>query len=126
MAKNTCTLFVRDMKILGRVGVFAPEKQRKTRLCINLEIGLKRKGGKGETIDDLISYGDMAGVIRRVVDARHYDLIETLADAILDEMGKDKRARSMRLTIDKIDAYTPKKGVLDGVTSIGVVMERKR
>lgn len=126
MAKSTCTLFVRDMNILARVGIFDPERKRKTRLRINLEIDIKRKGGKRETIDDLISYGDMAAVIRRTVDAKHYDLIETLADTILDEMGKDKRARTMRLTINKIDAYTPEKGVLDGVASVGVTMTRKR
>lgn len=126
--KHSCTLFLRDMDIMARVGIFPQEKKRKTRLRISLEIDMKRKPGRGarETIDDLISYGDMALMIRSTVESRHFDLIETLADAILDEVKKDKRAHAMRVTIDKINAFTPMHGLLDGVDCVGVRIERKR
>ncbi len=128
MAKNKCTLFVRDVDIMARVGIFAPERRKKTRLNITLEITCKRKHGRGtdETIADLISYGDMVAMVKDTVNSGHFDLIETLADAILDEAHKDKRAVSMKVTIEKIGAYAPRKDLLTGVGCVGVVMERRR
>ena len=86
MSKHRCTLFVKDVDIEARVGIFDVEKQRKTRLSISLEVECKRKAGRGtkETIADLISYGDMVAMIKDTVNKKHFDLIETLADEILD------------------------------------------
>lgn len=113
---------------MARVGIYAPERKRKTPLNVTLEIECRRVSGRGtkETIKDLISYGDMVAAIKDTAAKGHFDLIETLADAILDEVAKDKRALVMRVTIEKLKAFAPRKGLLDNVRCVGVTMERRR
>lgn len=125
---DTCTIFVRDLKIMARCGIFPHEKKGKQPLRFNLEITYRRKVKKGgaETIDDIISYGDAAAIIKQAVASGHFDLLETMGDAILDACAQDRRAVAMKVTIEKLKPYAPRKSLLDGVGSLGVTLERKK
>lgn len=123
-----CTIFVRDLKVMARAGIFPHEKKARQLLRFNLEITYKRavKKGQIETINDVISYGNAVAIIKRVLKTRHFDLLETMGDALLDAVGQDKRVVSMKITIEKLKPYAPQKGLLDGVGSLGVTLERKK
>lgn len=125
---GNCTIFVRDLKVMARAGIFPHEKKGKQPLCFNLDITYKRavKKGKVETINDIISYGDAVAIIKRVLKMKHFDLLETMGDTILDEVEQDKRVVASKITIEKLKPYAPKKGLLDGVGSLGVTLERKK
>jgi dihydroneopterin aldolase len=125
---DTCTIFVRDLKMNVRAGIHPQEKKGRQPVRFQLEVTYARSGKKGgkEKIDDIMCYGEAVGTIKKTVNARHYDLLETMADDILDALAKDKRARSMKLTIEKLKPYAPDKSLLTGVGSLGVIMERRR
>lgn len=127
-AKNTCTIFLRDLTLMGRAGIYKKAEKAPQPLRFNLEVTYLRSGKKGaaEKIDDVISYGELVVMVRKVVKKQHYDLLETMADAILDEVWGDKRALSAQVKIEKLQPYAPVAGLLTGVTALGVVMRRER
>ena len=126
MPKNTCTIFARDLNLMADVGIYPPEKKGKQPLRFQVSITFKRlKKGK-ETIDDIISYGDIVTIVKAAVNKGHTELLETLGDNILDAIFKYKIVTAADVTIEKLKPYSPVKGHMEGVTTLGVTLARKR
>lgn len=125
---DSCTIFARDLEIMARVGIFPQEKKAAQHLIVNVGITFKRtrRKGKVETIKDIISYGDAVTIVKEVAAVQHWDLLETFGDEILDRIFKDKRVVAAEVTIEKTKPYSPVKGHMKGVNTLGVTLVRTR
>jgi dihydroneopterin aldolase len=118
-AAPACRLvLVRDLVMLCSIGVHAHEHDAKQRIRINLELDVLE--GTRPLEDDLrnvVCYDEIISAVRRIVDAGHVRLIETLAERIAQLCLSDPRIRRARIQIEKLDVYAD-------VASVGIAIER--
>ena len=118
-AAQSCRLvLIRDLVMLCSIGVHAHEHDAKQRIRLNLELDVLESSRPIE--DDLrnvVCYDEIISAVRRLVDAGHVRLIETLAERVAALCLGDPRVRRVRVQIEKLDVYAD-------VASVGVAIER--
>ena len=113
------TIFIHDLRIDTKVGVYAWERQLAQTVRVDLDIALPsaRPFETGE-LADAIDYAAVVARIRAFARTNNHTLLERFAEAItslvLDEFG----AQSVKLRVAKL-------GALPGVREIGVAIERE-
>jgi dihydroneopterin aldolase len=111
-------VLIRDLVMLCSIGVHAYEHDAKQRIRLNLDLDVTEDTRPIE--DDLrnvVCYDEIITAVRRLVDAGHVRLIETLAERIAVLCLGDPRIRRARIQIEKLDVYAD-------VASVGVAIER--
>jgi dihydroneopterin aldolase len=113
------TIFIHDLRLDTKVGVYAWERELPQTIRVDLDIGLpsSRPFETGD-IADAIDYAAVVARVRTFAQQHPHALLERFAEAIatliLDEFG----AQSVKLRVAKL-------GVLPGVREIGVAIERE-
>ena len=113
------TIFIHDLRIETKVGVYAWERELPQTIRVDLDIALPstRPFETGE-LRDAIDYAAVVARIREFAAANSHALLERFAEAIaaliLDEFG----AQAVKLRVAKL-------GALPGVREIGVAIERE-
>jgi len=113
-------LFLRDLRLEAKVGIYKRERVTSQPIALDLEIELPtdRAFGTGK-VADTIDYAVVVARIRTELEARRFGLVEELAEFIarlvLDEFGSPR----VRVSIAKL-------GVLKDVGRVGVTIERAR
>jgi len=86
-------IFVTNLRLEARVGVNPGEQGADQPIALEIQIGLDdlALAARSERLRDTVDYVGVVRAARRVVDARHYPLVETLAtciaQAVLDRPG---------------------------------------
>ena len=112
------TIFIHDLRLDTKVGVYDWERQLPQTVRIDVDIGLpsSRPFETGE-LADAIDYAAVVARIRAFGASHDHALLERFAEAlaavVLDEFG----AQSVKLRVAKL-------GALPGVREIGVAIER--
>ena len=112
------TIFIHDLRIETKVGVYAWERELPQTVRIDLDIALpSRRAFETGELADAIDYSVVVSRIRAFARTHRHALLERFAEAIaavvLDEFG----AQSVRVRVAKL-------GALPGVREIGVAIER--
>lgn len=111
-------VFIRDLVLPCSIGVHRHEKDAEQRVRINLDLAVSE--GDQPINDDLqnvICYEGLAEGIEEIVSHGHINLVETLAENIADMCLGDRRVKSARVRIEKLD-------ILNDAESVGVEIER--
>ncbi len=112
------TIFISELRIETRIGIYAREQQVPQTVQLDIEIGLRGKhAAESDHIDDTIDY---AAVVRRIQDLfqqKHFSLLEHAAESIAQMIIGDFGAPWLRITIAKL-------APLAGVKRLGVSIER--
>lgn len=114
-------LFLKNMIVDARIGVFPHEQGVTQRVQINVSFGVEDSRELAEGPDDLertVSYEDAVLIIRRLATGGHIKLVETLAERIAAEILKDQRVRIVRVSVEKLDIFSD-------LESVGVEIERR-
>lgn len=120
IARGVRRLFVRDLVLRARIGVYAHEKAEAQRVRINLDLEVDEDGPpSADRIDRVVSYEPLVLAAREIVAAGHIELLETLAERLAAECLADPRVRLARVRVEKLDVF-PDAG------SVGVEIERLR
>jgi dihydroneopterin aldolase len=125
-ARATRRMFVRDLVLDARIGVYAHEQGCTQRIRVNLDLAVEDDGAANLSrpavgADDLgrvVDYDTVINAVRGVVTAGHVQLVETLAERMAEVCLHNKRIRMARVTVEKLDAVA-------GVASVGVEIERR-
>ncbi len=113
------SIFIHDMRVNTRVGVYAWEREldQTVRIDLEIEVPTSRPFETGE-LEDAIDYAAVVGHIREFARDHPHRLLErfaeVLAGSVLDGFG----ARSVKLRVAKL-------GALPGVRELGVAIERR-
>lgn len=109
---------VRDLVLSCSIGVHDHEKRGPQRVRVNAELLVEGRVGHDE-FRHVVNYEAVVDGIRALTDGRHINLVETLADRILELCFADERVVAAEVRIEKLDVYPE-------AESIGIVMKRRR
>jgi 7,8-dihydroneopterin aldolase/epimerase/oxygenase len=111
-------VLIRDLVMLCSIGVHAHEHDAKQRIRLNLDLDVAEGTAPiGDDLRNVVCYDEIISAVRRIVDAGHVRLIETLAERIAKLCLSDPRIRRARIQIEKLDVYAD-------VGSVGIAIER--
>lgn len=124
--RATRRMFVRDLILQARIGVYAHEQGRAQRVRVNLDLAVEDDGAANISrsavgADDLgrvVDYDILVSNVREIVAAGHVQLVETLAERIAEACLHDLRVRVARVTVEKLDVFPD-------AASVGVEIERR-
>ena len=121
------TLFNYEKKILInelildlKLGYYDFEKEKAQKVKFSLEIDCEdKKPTNDKDIKSIVNYGTVVKLIKNLVKKKHYNFLETLAEAVFDELFKDKRIGKITLKIEKLE-------ILKNCSSVGIQISKKR
>jgi dihydroneopterin aldolase len=112
------TIFIHQLRVETRIGVYTWEQHKSQPLVIDLELELP--SAKAFASDDFGDALDYAAIVKRVQSfaADHpYRLLERFAEALAELLLSEFGAPWVRVSVAKL-------APLDGVARIGVAIER--
>jgi dihydroneopterin aldolase len=113
-------VFVRDLELMARVGVYEVERRYEQRIVISVELSvIDDYDGISDRLRDVFDYGAVVKDVQAVVEAEHVHLLETLAERISRNCLADPRVQSVCVRVEKPD-------ILPGCRSVGIEIERRR
>jgi len=107
---------VRGLRLFGRHGVHAHEKEQGQDFVFDVELDVGERG-VSDRLEDAVDYRAVALAVQEVSSARSYDLLEALADAVAQELLRRFGAERARVRVEK-PAVRP--GGLDGTAAVSV------
>jgi len=111
-------VFIRDLTLTTLIGVHKHERKQPQRIRINLDLAvLEEAGALTDNLADVVCYEEVADGIRNLVADGHVSLVETLAEQIAALCLSDRRVRTARVRVEKLDVFPD-------ATSAGVEIER--
>jgi dihydroneopterin aldolase len=111
-------LFIRDLVLSCRIGVYDHEQRTPQRVRINVDLGVS-EAGASDRLDDVVDYEALLGRIKTVAGTGHVNLIETLAENLAALCLEDQRVRLARIRVEKLDVFPE-------AAAVGVEIERRR
>jgi dihydroneopterin aldolase len=113
-------IFLRDVVMPFRIGVYPSEHQAPQRVRIDLDLDVRQdRATLTDDIDEVVSYDDIMDNLRQIAAGEHINLLEVLAERIAGLCLGDPRVLRVRVAVAKLDIY--------GGTGIpGIRIERRR
>jgi 7,8-dihydroneopterin aldolase/epimerase/oxygenase len=94
------TVEVRDLRLFGRHGVHARERERGQDFLFDVELEVGERG-RSDRLEDAVDYVEVARTVQEVSDARTYALLEALASAVADELERRFAPERLRVRVRK-------------------------
>jgi dihydroneopterin aldolase len=117
-APLTRRIFVRDLELAALIGVHRHEQDGRQRVRINLDLDvLEGDQPAQDRLSDVVCYAEIVAGVRAIIAAGHINLVETLAERIATQCLSDRRVRSARVRVEKLDVFAD-------ASSVGVEIER--
>ena len=113
-------IFLNDFMIDANIGVYKHEKIKSQPLRINIIAKVKNpKKINDDKLYSVVCYNQISKKIKKIIKSGHTILLEKLAEKILQECFKNKRIRTMKIRLEKLDA-------IQEAESAGIEVERSR
>ena len=111
-------IFIDELRLSTLIGIYPREKVMPQTVEMSLQIGTSTvSAGASDDIGDTIDYAVVVERLRSELAARHFKLLEKLAEYIATLLLDDFGAPWVRISIAKI-------GVMRDVRRVGVIIER--
>jgi dihydroneopterin aldolase len=111
-------VFVRDLVVEARIGIYRHEKKAAQRIRINLDLSVVDDYlADADNVDHVVCYEEVVVETREIIAAGHINLVETLAERVAEQILVMPKVLSVRVRIEKLD-------VLPDVGSVGIEIER--
>ena len=113
-------IIIKELQIECLIGVNPEERVRKQRVTVDIELSADLGAAcRSDSIEDTISYSDLASRILEHAQSSSYLLIEKLAEEIARICLAPQRARSVKVVVKK-------PGVLSRASYAGIELHRKK
>ena len=113
-------ILIKELTLDLKLGYYDFEKNKPQKVKFNLEIDYEdKKPTNDKDIKSIVNYGKVVKLITKLVKNKHYNFLETLAEAVFDELFKDKRIGKIMLKIEKLE-------ILKECSSVGIQITKKR
>ena len=116
---RTLNVFVRDLVLPCRIGVYSHEKHAEQRVRINLELTCVEHPAINDEHHNVVCYAEVVEGIRKLIAEGHINLVETLAERIAADCLADHRVMSAKVRVEKLD-------VMPDASAVGIEIERQR
>ena len=113
-------ILINDLVLDLKLGYYDFEKEKAQKVKFSLEIDYEdKKPTSDKDLKSIVNYGTIVKLITKLVKKKHYNFLETLAEAVFDELFKDKRIGKIMLKIEKME-------ILKECSSVGIQITKKR
>ncbi len=112
-------IFIEGMRVEAHVGIYARERAAAQTLELSLTFGVPDEAARDDDIAKTIDYAAVIGRIRAELAARHFNLLETLGEYVIQLLLDEFGAPWVKVSIAKV-------GIARGVARVGVQIERAR
>ena len=113
-------ILIKELTLDLKLGYYDFEKNKPQKVKFSLEIDYEdKKPTNDKDIKSIVNYGKVVKLIKKLVKNKHYNFLETLAEAVFDELFKDNRIGKIMLQIEKLE-------ILKECTSVGIQITKKR
>lgn len=113
-------VYLRDVKIPAKIGLHPWEYVLQQQLFADIELGLvDGRAAQSDEVADTVDYSWVAEVVRGLALARHYRLLEHLAEVMMRELLAHTRVQWVELCLKK-------PGVVPETAEVGVKLRRER
>ena len=113
-------ILINDLILDLKLGYYDFEKEKSQKVKFSLEIDYQdKKPSNDKDIRSIVNYSTIVKLITKLVKKKHYNFLETLAEAVFDELFKDKRIAKIMLKIEKLE-------ILKQCSSVGIQITKKR
>ena len=113
-------ILINELILDLKLGYYDFEKEKPQRVKFSLEIDYKdKKPSNDKDLKSIVNYSKVVKVIKKLVNNKHYNFLETLAEDVFDELFKDKRIEKINLKIEKLE-------IMKDCSSVGIQISKKR
>ena len=113
-------ILINELILDLKLGYYDFEKEKSQKIKFSLEIDYEnKKPTDDKDIKSIVNYGTVVKLITKLVKKKHYNFLESLAEAVFNELFKDKRIGKIMLKIEKLE-------ILKDCTSVGIQITKKR
>jgi dihydroneopterin aldolase len=112
-------IFIEALRLEARVGIYPREQAMPQTVELNLEIGIPPALTLEDDIRGTVDYAALTGRLRVALTSRHFNLLESLAEAVAELILTEFPALWVRVSIAKL-------GALKEAKRVGVRVERVR
>ena len=113
-------ILINELILNLKLGYYDFEKEKSQKVKFSLEIDYEdKKPTNDKDIKSIVNYGTIVKLITKLVKKKHYNFLESLAEAVFDELFKDKRIGKILLKIEKLE-------ILKDCSSVGIQITKKR
>ena len=113
-------ILINELILDLKLGYYDFEKEKSQKVKFSLEIDYQdKKPSNDKDLKSIVNYGTIVKLIKKLVKKRHYNFLETLAEAVFDELFKDKRIAKILLKIEKLE-------ILKDCSSVGIQISKIR
>ena len=113
-------ILINELILDLKLGYYDFEKVKAQKVKFSLEIDYEdKKPTNDKDIKSIVNYGTVVKLIKNLVKKKHYNFLETLAEAVFDELFKDQRLGKITLKIEKLE-------ILKNCSSVGIQISKKR
>ena len=113
-------ILINELILNLKLGYYDFEKVKAQKVKFSLEIDYEdKKPTNDKDIKSIVNYGTVVKLIKNLVKKKHYNFLETLAEAVFDELFKDQRIGKITLKIEKLE-------ILKNCSSVGIQISKKR
>lgn len=111
-------IFIKDLHVKTVIGVYDWERKQPQNVVINIRMLTDtRHSAKTDDINDCIDYGEITRKIQKFTEKSTRFTVEALAEDIANLCLNHARVNNVIVKVEK-------PGVVDGTTSVGVLIER--
>ena len=113
-------ILINELILNLKLGYYDFEKEKSQKVKFSLEIDYEdKKPTNDKDIKSIVNYGTVVKLITKLVNKKHYNFLESLAEEVFDELFKDKRIGKILLKIEKLE-------ILKDCSSVGIQITKKR
>ena len=108
-------IIIKDLVLLLSVGIHQFEKEKKQNVKFNIEI--TTDPNLKPDVKTIVNYERVINEIKKLTEKKHFELLESLSEAIFDEIFKNKKIKKIKLKIEKLD-------IIKETESVGIEVEK--
>ena len=113
-------ILINELILDLKLGYYDFEREKPQKVKFSLEIDYEdKKPTNDKDIKSIVNYGTVVKLITKLVKKKHYNFLESLAEAVFNELFKDKRIGKILLKIEKLE-------ILKECSSVGIQITKKR
>ena len=113
-------ILINELILDLKLGYYDFEKEKAQKVKFSLEIDYQdKKPSNDKDLRSIVNYATIVKLIKKLIKKKHYNFLETLAEAVFDELFKDKRIGKISLRIEKLE-------IMKDCSSVGIQISKKR
>ena len=113
-------ILINELILDLKLGYYDFEKEKAQKVKFSLEIDYQdKKPSNDKDLRSIVNYATIVKLIKKLIKNKHYNFLETLAEAVFDELFKDKRIGKIMLKIEKLE-------IMKQCSSVGIQITKKR